>query len=446
MNNAKIKFIVKIDDGSFKVLKCAFKDKRWQEISRFAENLPGDMPGGKITGRLKEIFKELKLKNEPVIVAVGRRLAVTRYLSLPSMDKREVAKMIEFWVPRCLPYPLEELSSGWAVISKNDGYSKIMLSVIQRKELERISGFLPVKIEQIESVFLDAYGLAARFTDSFPVMRINVDDFSAQIVIAKNGKLLFSRAVSLDFSSPGAAVGLLGEIDKSIQSYQRENIDVPINRIFLYGKAIEGLQAKIESALKIEVKAFPEQDMECLGLLDLKDSALNLATSDFLSKKEDKIAWLSLKRSMGLAAVLLLLVISGAWLYIKSRKIYLKELEEKVRTISDKGSQLDQMYRVLAQAGSQNGRQPVLLDLLRQLHGLLPASITLETFSYQKNKEFVLKGRADSLSDALNTVSILDKSGGFSDLKVNYADKANNISGESVDFQITGHFKNTKKI
>ena len=141
MSNSKIKFIVKIDEGGFKALKCEFKNKRWQVISRFVENSGANISDNQITERLKEIFKNLKLKNQPVIVVLGRRLAVTRYISLPTIDKREIAEMLDFWVPRCLPYPLEELASGWGLISNKDGYSKIMLSVVQRKELKKNPGY-----------------------------------------------------------------------------------------------------------------------------------------------------------------------------------------------------------------------------------------------------------------------------------------------------------------
>jgi hypothetical protein len=45
----------------------------------------------------------------------------------------------------------------------------------------------------------------------------------------------------------------------------------------------------------------------------------------------------------------------------------------------------------------------------------------------------------------LNAISILEKSGYFSGLKVNYASKSENVSGDSVGFQITGYLKSKKK-
>jgi hypothetical protein len=445
MANIKTKFIVKIDNGSLKVLKCEFKNKQWQVNSRFVEILDQDISGSQITEKLRDILKKLKFKNEPVVIVIGRKMAVTRYIGLPTTDKREITKMLEFWAPRCLPYPLEELSSGWASIDSKDGYSKIMLSVVQRKEIEKVFTVLPVKAEQIEGVFLDSYGLAAWLVGSSPVMGVNIDDTAAQIVIAKGGKLLFSRIASLDLNPIRSKNILFEEVDKSIQAYQRENIDACPSRIFFYGKVSQEMKAEIKLGNKFEVNVSLEHDVECLGLLGLKEATLNLATADFLAKKENRISELHFKRSLGLAALLLVFFIFGAQLYIRSQESYLEGLEKKIENISAEGRQLDAMYNALEQLGSQNTRKPVLLDLWSQLYKLLPSTVTLKTFSYQRSKEFVLKGRADNLLDALNAISILEKSGNFSGLKVNYAGKSENVSGDSVGFQITGHFKSKNK-
>ena len=218
------------------------------------------------------------------------------------------------------------------------------------------------------------------------------------------------------------------------------------NKISFYGKVIEGMQARIESTRKIEVKVFPDQDIECLGVLGLKESTLNLATPDFLSQRENKVAWLYFKRSLCLAAVGLALFVLSAHLYINSQKAYLKELDKKIENTLSKGRQLDELYSVLGKFDPKNGRRPASLDLFFQLHTLLPSTITLELFSYQRNKEFVLKGKAESLSSVLNAISVLEKSGYFSGLKVNYASKSENVSNDSVGFQITGFLKSKNKL
>lgn len=78
------------------------------------------------------------------------------------------------------------------------------------------------------------------------------------------------------------------------------------------------------------------------------------------------------------------------------------------------------------------------LNLLYALHKVMPASISLVSFTYEEGAQAVLRGNASQLNEVFAFASQLQQAEAFKnlDVKVRYASQKKIAMGEIVDFEI----------
>jgi Tfp pilus assembly protein PilN len=106
--------------------------------------------------------------------------------------------------------------------------------------------------------------------------------------------------------------------------------------------------------------------------------------------------------------------------------------------IAGEAKGLEELERRINMLQTHGQEKPSLLDILHELHQIMPENIFLVNLVREEGGKITLKGQAPELNAVLSLVSQLEKSSIFNNfsIKVEYATKRKSQSGEFVDFQI----------
>ena len=72
----------------------------------------------------------------PVHLALPCQDILLERLSLPSTDREELSGMIQLQLEKTLPFPLEEISSGFLIVEQHETESVVVSAVVQLGAIE----------------------------------------------------------------------------------------------------------------------------------------------------------------------------------------------------------------------------------------------------------------------------------------------------------------------
>lgn len=140
---------------------------------------------------------------------------------------------------------------------------------------------------------------------------------------------------------------------------------------------------------------------------------------------------------------MLALVIMMAWgigsaKHLDNREVYLERLRSELAKISKTAKPLEDIERRFELLEARNLNVSSSLDILHELHAIVPADAALISMSFEENKQVILRGQSPGLDSVFAFVDRIEKSSVFKPfrIKVRYATKKKTASGDMVDFEI----------
>ena len=129
----------------------------------------------------------------------------------------------------------------------------------------------------------------------------------------------------------------------------------------------------------------------------------------------------------------------GALKNLDNKAKYLARLKSELRQISNEAKPLENIEKRFRFLEKGAVKPESSLDILYELHKVIPQDVSLVTIDYEENKVIVLRGVAPELNSVFALVSEFEKSNVFSrfKIKVDYATQRKLVGGEAVDFQIS---------
>ncbi|MDO9464275.1 MAG: pilus assembly protein PilM [bacterium] len=408
--------------------------------------------------KLKHIINNLMIKPKKVIACIPRSLVTVRYLNLPSISEGEIAHMVQFQAEKQLPYSKEELVTAFKVIGSNkDGYSRVMLVLVHQdvinKQLELLRN-LKLNPEYIE---LSSQATASAFIKEHPeinqpVALIDIDMFSVDIQVIFNGKLVYTRNISL--SENRTQEFLLEEITKSLNSYKKDNRE--ITSVFLSGKVHNKLVENLSKSFNMPVEIF--NPVENLTLQEEKFSIANQHETSLCSiiglirnfpnvllnvlpdgiKKQRQVRE-KRKHYLVLAsqcAGILLLILGISTRIIYDKQNTSKWLDIEIGKTDPIAKEVNKRANRLRVIKKQIDTKNSCLDILYELHKIIPDTISLSILDYQLNNTLKIKGQSKALSDALGLIDILEKSSYFKNVQLKSSNMRRLRDMEVADFYI----------
>lgn len=466
MFNHKITTSVEISDRYIKLLQISSKGMEAKVIACVFKELSTTGPEACATA-LEGILKEYNIKPKDLVLTIPRQSVTIRDIRLPSQNPREIDEMVGFQAVKQIPYPKEEIAYGHNIFGvDSEGYSKIILVICHRDAIERPIEILNNCGLNPTKVTLSSFGLLNWFTlnselkeksRGLPVILVDCDISTSDIAIVYNDKLIYTRGLTF-----GSAEGqryyekLADEIDKTLPIYAKET-EAPRPKEAIFTGIISELahsKGELERALNMKVDfidsfrhiplSIPsifQPNVTLASYSSLIGTAIGPEEVDLLPKalKLTKTAQTK-KRELLISSILMLAVIISAsfmiWSKINQKMNVLRRIELKLNDTTPLASEIEKMRLASDVIKSQLTKKSEALDVLNELHKIVPPQIYLALYTYEEGK-VELKGTAGVLSDVFKLVTILENSPYFQNVEVRYATKRKIGKQELVDFEIT---------
>lgn len=458
-------FICQIIEKVLKVAKCVIHNNKREFTALEAMSIHGHIEE-EIPERLPAVLKRLGYDGNPVIVSFPRSQVTCRFLNVPAYTPREIESLCSLQAARYLPYPTHELITGFQIISTDkEGYSQINLTIAHKNSVAPyIKIFKELKASKI-NVVLSSYGLSNLYGrikgagQKEAVMIIDVDSLQAELAIVSLHKLLFSRSFKLTRGRPDWENVLIEGINKSRDAYLKEVSQELPQRIFVVGQgsAVHEVEELLRQRLDLPIEILekplsiepqnPRGNAEGfdysfasllgLGLLDTEESLNLLPAEDKEDAKNKAQQKKQLRIALSIAGIMLLWSM-GMVKDLDNKRRYLAYLEGELNKISKEAKPLEEAEKKLHLFESLSQKKPTNLELLYELHRILPEQISLVHFSDEESSRVVVRGETTALDTVFTFVSLLEKSDVFKkfNIKVRYATQKKTRAGDIIDFEI----------
>lgn len=424
--------------------------------------MPAEGPDALVEG-VKNVFLCLGFTPKKVLLNIPRHLVTARFLKIPSVDDREIDKIIKIESIKHLPYTEEKVIFGHRVIEKlEDGYSKVLLIISQASVVNNFLDILKkasvggVKLLSLSSEALYSwYALAGEEEKPGNIMLVNLDPDRIDIEVIESGNLVFTRGAGLGAGDPERKDKIIQQIDISISAYQKESVH-PVDRIVLTGSSRE--VAMLRSALsenrkipveildqeknipiseKIKTPAEDTSFAELFGLaLRSEGVKINLLPED--AAEDTRIADTKniLITAVLLTALLATLVFGAIIKKMRDKYIYLAAISAELKKIEPDIDTVKKAMKGLKATRQIMTRKPLAVDVLTEVCGITPAGMSLSTLDFEIARSITIRGTASALGDVLRYATILENSPYFEGVKVKYANKRVSDKKEITDFEI----------
>ncbi len=460
-------FICQFSETAVKVVTCLTGDSSKGKFTGLEiETLPADIDDKRLTEQLARLFKKLGYAGNPVIVSLPRSKAATRYLKVPTQIPGEIENIVALQAPRYLPYPAEELITGHQVISTDkDGYSQINLIIVHKDVIERyVRIFKEIKCSGI-SIILSSYGLGNLYEHIYPdasdtVMIIDIDYQQVEVAIFSRKRLLFSRYFKLNRTHPDWENIFIDDILKTQDVYSREVSDEPLAKIMLTGagktyQEFAQILRKSNTDLSIEALSYykinfadglsnmvlgSENSFASIIGLGLKnvDENLNLLPLQIKDKSRERVQHQQ-RLQLGFFISLMFLVLGlGIAKNLNNKAMYLEGVKLELNKVAKEARLLEEIEKRLQLTRQRSENRIPSLDLLSELHQVIPGQVSLVTLTYGEDGTVTMRGQTPQLNSVFDFVGKLEKSAVFKGLgiKVRYATQKKTQGGDIVDFEI----------
>jgi hypothetical protein len=234
---------------------------------------------------------------------------------LPSTDSAEIADMLQLQLEKTLPYPIEDVSHGFEVLSQNESESTVITFAASRAQLDalcaplREKGRIPVRIT------LQALRVAASCPDTGAVLALWPEQGQTACAIISDGKLAWAQ--------PIAALGadaVLAELPGLLLSAELQGVPADFSEIRIAEEAADLTDALAQHFGKPVTR---------LDTLPGAKSALDLLPSSWQSELRRRERGDSLKQNLLAAGIGWLVLVAAAfgWLAWQKHRVQVLQAE-----------------------------------------------------------------------------------------------------------------------
>jgi len=299
---------------------------------------------------------------------------------------------------------------------------------------------------------------------------LNLSFENAEKIKKENGIILSKETkdrISKDISEKSSlwANYLIAEINKTIQYLQLKEGPVKIDKIILTGggSKLINLNEYLRDKLKTKVtvyappkdikiscdassyhKYFPQMSL-LLGIalrgLSSRQIEINLLPQKI--KYSLQIKRQKMKRITVLAAALIgisISLITPYWI-IADRNKQINKFREEIKILKPQLETIQDLRKKIRSIEDYISTKQSCMEVLRQISLIVSPDITIDKFSFDKNKSVVLAGEASSHSSVVTLSRNLSELSIFEDAKIRYT-KRENVLKENVDFEIVCSLNN----
>ncbi|MDD4869649.1 MAG: pilus assembly protein PilM [Kiritimatiellae bacterium] len=411
--------------------------------------------GAGLPQSISQAIKKFKFSRIPMIACLPRQVVNVRMLELPSSDPNEIADMVDLQVGKQTPYSKDEIVSDYKILgSEREGYSKVMLVIVQRGVLRQRFSVLEEAGVDVQRMSVSSEGLLNWCRQSLGgadkvTAVLDVDSFYSDFAVMTKGSMVFTRSILVGANQliedyENWKDKLAREVKQSIEMCQSESHGMAPVRLVISGAGANipdlneylGGQLKLSSNIKdsvgtvTKVPAEPslsDPKYQAVSLTALIGTAmapenmeLNLVPDSILLRRS-LIQKAKTLTAFGILVVTFLIVTS----FYGTLKFYFKrdtlqKIEKEIKDNEPTVRNVKKMLEIIMVDRDRKDVRFTMVNLISEIHKLVPASITLDLIGLDLEKEkgqVTINGEGGSVEDVQTFVNSLERALLFKDVK-----------------------------
>ncbi len=351
---------------------------------------------------------------------------------LPATDRTEIADMLQLQLEKTLPFPVEEVTHGYELLDQAENESTILSISAHHAQLDQIcaplreNGMLP------ERITLEAQRMAVGCPKDETVLAVWPEQDQLTVAIVANGKLAWAQPIG--GRDPEF---VLGELPGLLISAELEGVPVEFTSVRLSPECSD-LEPSL--AEHFQKPVFPLAEPETAS------DALDLLPVSWQHEARSRERGEKLKQNLLLAAVVYLILVAGAFVFLAYYKKQVQNAQVEVLNTAPKYAMINQQmarWNTFAPA-IDKARYPldVMLQLWSEWGGNPDVQFT--TFSYSP-REWVIK--AEGTTDGrFGFVQKLKKNTALNEVFEIAYPNGQTVKGDRISFTVSGRpFSTTSK-
>lgn len=210
---------------------------------------------------LKSLLKDMKLQNTKAVVSLPEDKIVSRLVSLPPLKESEIKDALRFEAETFVPYPLNEVSIDYEVVSTDEAGRLAVFAIAARNDLiaEYIKLFKDCGVEllAIESTSLSLKRLVSQMAiESTSIMILDIGEKFSDIISIHQSTVFFARSLPVGGESLTRAISVnLGLDMASAEEYKKA-----------YGMKEMELEGKIKNAIMPVFESISEEVRRAIAM------------------------------------------------------------------------------------------------------------------------------------------------------------------------------------
>lgn len=442
------------------------------EIANLSSRSISGLSDADLSRAILSSFQSFGAKNPRVVSVITSNSAITKNIEIPSIDPKEIREIINLQAGRHTPYSRDEIVIDYLDVGVHKNiYTKILLIIVACNVIKRqfdIVGKAGVKLNRVlfapEGIGRSASSILGTDTSALPVSVVNIDGSFTDFAVVYNNNLIFERSIpigsqQLSEDRERNAARFAEELKRSLETYQGENIDRAPGVLILSGAVEEmaGVEKLLNDALHVPIRTVPYLKSvtvkpEALAasnsakktsffnilasIMALDDLRISLVPEEVKISRsiEDRGKELIKTGIFVFAAFILVCMILVSHIYFKTS--YLNMLKTKYSNIDTEARALESGFDTVSTVRNYLSGRGYSLEVLTELHDLVPKNIQLNDIRYDDAGKISVKGTAEAMSSVFSFVELMEKSRYFKDVKTKYTTKRKEGAKDLTDFEI----------
>jgi len=317
--------------------------------------------------------------NTHIELALPCQAVIIERHKLPTTDSTELADMLQLQLEKTLPYPLDDVSHGFEVLSQAENESTVLTIAASRAQLDELCAPLREKGQTPVRITLQALRVTAACPETGNILALWPEQEQTVCAIISEGKLAWAQPI----------VGLseeavLSELPGLLLAAELAGAPADFSEIRINEEALELGQALTAQFGKPVVH---------LGELPAPKSALDLLPETWRAEVRRQERGDSLKQNLLIAAVIYLLLVAAAFGYLAWLKRQVTVAQREHDSMKPRFASIEkQMTRWDSLAPAVEPRR-YIVEVVHQLSKAWQQSDKLQFTSFTFSpREWVLKG------------------------------------------------------
>ncbi len=189
---------------------------------------------------LKAALEGQGMENTETLIAIGRGQAELRELQLPPVPEEELPDMVRFQASKSFATAGENSTVDYLVTSRNETGVEMIAAALGAEELNGLRGvcesgsLVPKRISIRPLAAAALYLLKQERSSANDVVLIDLLSDEAEIVVARDGRVIFVRTVRMPSAEEARGRALAGELKRSLVACGSSGT---LERVVLWGRA-----------------------------------------------------------------------------------------------------------------------------------------------------------------------------------------------------------------